>query len=139
MEQLVGGGVGVAGGAAGYYSPEDPTAQKMFRSAVTNLGGPASLLANVGYVAGQALRRGDPTADVIYKAGAGAMQEAPLPGLDIPLGYWKALTHPGELRPERLPSGAVPSMFKMLQQLKYPGGLPPAPTRPKPRSRSRKG
>lgn len=94
-------GLGALVTALGYTAGQqtDPTQATMVRKFVSNLGGRYSLLANAGFAAGQANRRGKPP----LEAAAGSMMgDFPLPSsraftdlLGVLKGQWPRMAWPG--------------------------------------------
>lgn len=138
VQQVMGSAVPLAAGAAGYALPDvsdDPNlamGERTLRSFISNIAGPYSLLANVGYGTGKAL--GNPATKGVGSAlNAGVTSAAgavPLPTFDIPMSHWgavKALLD-GEL-PDQLPAGIVPgqSFFRTYMESQEAGAKPRRP------------
>lgn len=125
LRQMLGMGVAGGAGAVGYNEDIDnPTGDKMLRSAVTNAAGPYQLLAAMGYAGGEALKGGDTPLRALQKAGTQGLQQIPLPSTDIPESYWKFFTTPpGEAR--RLPAGFLPAIFQKPANDLMAGGRKP--------------
>ena len=137
QQQLLGTAVPLAAGAIGYATPEGDTFETrtlgaFLRGLTSNVAGPASGLASVGFGVGKALQRPEPKlGDVVASAGREALQTIPLPTTDVPTGYLSTLKQllSGEL-PSRVPSGALPGASFINSRIQGNTGVTGRPRRP---------
>ena len=116
QQQVLGAAVPTAAGAVGYFgAPEEDNivsnlGGKALRGFVSNVAGPYSGLASVGYGVGRALKakQNAGIGDVVGRAGSEALQTIPLPSTDVPQSYWNALRDLLNGEPKTIPSGAIP-------------------------------
>ena len=117
-QQILGASAAGGGYAAGVYDPtEGVPAGKFYRSAITNVAGPYSLLAGAGFAAGKA-HAGGATPRKAALTGAGeALQTLPLPTTDVPESYARALfAEPGQ---RKLPTGLLPTIIRQVYEGEY--------------------
>ncbi len=138
IQQMLGGATGVAGGAAGYYTPEildsvglenNPTAKKVLAGFVRNVPGPYALLGSLGYAGGLAAGAGDAPIDVARKTAVAGVNELPLPATDIVSGQLSALfklLNPKEKQLEVLMGapGVMPGVVKAAIEEANPPNRP---------------
>ena len=113
QQQVLGSAIPVMAGGLGFISPDEDDAlgtvnSRMLRSAVTNIAGPYSGLASIGFGMGKAMQNPDPKLGNVLAAGANeALQTVPLPTTDVPASYVNAFRDllNGEFPPTRVPSG----------------------------------
>ena len=112
-QQAIGGLVGAGAGVVGYNEPDDPLANRLVRGAVSNVGGPYSLLGTMGYAAGKALKQGKGARGAAKAVASTPFTEMPLPSTDIPAGYVNFLDKllAGEARLSQPPAGAIPGII----------------------------
>lgn len=115
-QQVLGTAIPLATGALGYYvAPEetDPgstIAGRFLRSAVSNVAGPYSGLATIGFGVGKALQSGEEgLGDIAAQSINEGLQTIPLPTTGVGTSYSSALRSLLNLEaPERVPTGLVP-------------------------------
>ena len=112
QQQILGAAVPTIAGGAGYLSPEESDAGsavtgRTLRSFISNVFGPYSGLATVGFGVGKALQQpGRKLGDVAFRAGTEALQTLPLPTSDIPTSGMRTLRQLLNLEaPTQVPSG----------------------------------
>ena len=127
IQQGVGLGAGVGGGVAGYYSPEDVQDQRLARGFVSNIGGPASLLSTAGYMAGQAMKQGKPTRDVVKAGALSGLRSLPLPTTETPEDWINFITAPAGER--KIPRSAYPGAIRTFLERGTRGHRAPRPNR----------
>lgn len=134
QQQALGALVPSAAGALGYMAPDDDSNPlgRFLRSAVSNVSGPYSGLAAVGYAAGGALRDGDGLGDVARDMFTEGSRTLPMPTFDVPTSWASPLFNllNGEA-PTRMPAGAVPTFARELaNEVIAPNDLPKPMRRP---------
>ena len=125
VQQAMGGAAGLAGGAAGYYAPEDPIALGLTRGFASNIAGRSALPAAMGFVAGRAMRQGEPARVAAERGITEGFRSLPLPTTETPEEWARFIfAEPGN---RVLPRSAVPGLARDLRFGRR-GGTPPVGT-----------